>query len=319
MTAPCLSTAPLLTAPHLSTAPLLTAPLSLYCPIFDWPLSFYCPLSLYCPFIDCPCIPTAPLLTAPCHCTAPLSTASSCHSTAPLLTAPYLSTAPLLTSPYPSTAPLLTSPYLYYPLIDCPLSLYCPFIDCPLSLYCPFIDCPLSLYCPFIDCPPPPVTLLPLYWLPLCNILFFATLWQLLIYHAFYFLALAVGLPLITLAGGGGGGGWLIASYVCSVIDAWKLWSIMNTSYFSYVLFFLALAVGLSLITWGGGGIDYILCFLFSFSIPCKFLFACLCNILFWLCNFLNTTYLSCFLFFRTCCWSPTDNMGGGGGGVCSV
>ena len=50
---------------------------------------------------------------------------------------------------------------------------------------------------------PPPVTPLPLYWLPLCNILFFATLWTLLIYHAFYVLALAVGLPLITLAGGG--------------------------------------------------------------------------------------------------------------------
>ena len=107
----------------------------------------------------------------------------------------------------------------------------------------------------------PPVTVLPLYWLPLvtvlplyrlplCNILFFATLWTLLIYHAFYFLALAVGLPLITLACGG----WLIASYVCSVIDAWKLWSIMNTTYLSCVLFFLALAVGLSLITWGGGG-----------------------------------------------------------------
>ena len=26
-------------------------------------------------------------------------------------------------------------------------------------------------------------------------------------------------------------------------------------------------------------------------------------------------TYLSCFLFFRTCCWSPTDNVEGGGGG----
>ena len=49
--------------------------------------------------------------------------------------------------------------------------------------------------------------------------------------------------------------------------------------------FFLALAVGFSLITWGGGGgvvvIGYILCFLFSFSIPCKFIFASLCNILF--------------------------------------
>ena len=49
------------------------------------------------------------------------------------------------------------------------------------------------------------------------------------------------------------------------------------------------LAVGLSLIIWGGGGgggggrgvIDYILCFLFSFSLSCKFLFACLCNLLF--------------------------------------
>ena len=30
----------------------------------------------------------------------------------------------------------------------------------------------------------------------------------------------------------------------------------------------------------------------------------------------MNTTYLSCVLFFGTCCWTPTDNIGGGGGGV---
>ena len=36
----------------------------------------------------------------------------------------------------------------------------------------------------------------------LCNILFFATFWTLLIYHAFYLLTLAVGLPLISWAGG---------------------------------------------------------------------------------------------------------------------
>ena len=28
----------------------------------------------------------------------------------------------------------------------------------------------------------------------------------------------------------------------------------------------------------------------------------------------MNTTYLSCVLFFGTCCWTPTDNIGGGGG-----
>ena len=27
----------------------------------------------------------------------------------------------------------------------------------------------------------------------------------------------------------------------------------------------------------------------------------------------MNTTYLSCVLFFGTCCWTPTDNIGGGG------
>ena len=63
-----------------------------------------------------------------------------------------------------------------------------------------------------------------------------------------------------------------------------------------------------------------ILCFLFFISLPCKFLFFfCISLQHFVLCNILNTTYLSCVLFFGTCWWTPTDNMGGGGWLITSI
>ena len=121
-----------------------------------------------------------------------------------------------------------------------------------------------------------------------CSVIDAWKLWSIIEHYLFIMCSFFWGTCCWTLTDnmGGGGGWWLVTSYVCSVIDAWKLWSIMNTTYLSCVLFFWALAVGplTDNMDGGGGGgwgvvIGYILCFLFSFSIPCKFLFASLCNI----------------------------------------
>ena len=121
-------------------------------------------------------------------------------------------------------------------LFDCPLSLYCPFIDCPLSLYCPFIDClPLSLYCPFIDC-------------------LFATFCSLQHYEHYLFIMHSIfGTCCWTPTDNIGGGG-VIDCILCLQCNR-CLKIVIDYEHYLFIMcsFFWALAVGLSLITWGGG------------------------------------------------------------------
>ena len=160
---------------------------------------------------------------------------------------------------------------------------------------------------------PPPVTLLPLYWLPPCNILFFATLWTLLIYHAFYFLALAVGLLLITLAGGG------IDCILCLQCNR-CLKIVIDYEHYLFIMrsFFLALAVGLSLITWGGGGgwwlvTSYVSFFPFLSPVNSFLhLFATFCSDF---ATFWTLLIYHAFYFFAHAVGLPLITWGGGGGG----
>ena len=87
---------------------------------------------------------------------------------------------------------------------------------------------------------------------------------------------------------------------------------VIDSEHYLFIMrsIFLALAVGLSLITWGGGWLITSNVSFFSFSLPCKFLFASLCNILFFA-TFWTLLFYHAFYFLTLAVGLPLITGGG--------